>query len=160
MGNQDQGVTEPVMPDLARLAALGTPTLTRGAWPVLCEWADGDGMNRQTGSCAVVHIEETPLIDGVAMGIGAMSVVMLRLPLTSVLLASLLLASDGLAVMPLVIVAVVVAYVASARLTPTPATAAPSGKTSPPPETSPPTTEAPQPLNHPAPRSTEPYEPA
>ncbi len=55
------------------------------------------------------------------MGIAAMSVVMLRLPLTSVLLASLLLASDGLAVMPLVIVAVVVAYVLSARLTPKPA---------------------------------------
>jgi hypothetical protein len=50
-----------------------------------------------------------------------MTVVMLRLPLTSVLLATLLLASDGLAVMPLVIVAVVVAYVAFARLTPTPA---------------------------------------
>ena len=41
---------------------------------------------------------------GVAMGMGAMSVVMLPLPLTSVLLASVLLASDGLAVMPLVIV--------------------------------------------------------
>ena len=54
------------------------------------------------------------------MGIGAMTVVMLRLPLTSVLLATLLLASDGLAVMPLVIVAVVVAYVASARLAPHP----------------------------------------
>jgi hypothetical protein len=50
-----------------------------------------------------------------------MTVVMLRLPLTSVLLATLLLASDGLAVMPLVIVAVVVAYVLSARLAPTPA---------------------------------------
>jgi hypothetical protein len=61
------------------------------------------------------------------MGIGAMSVVTLRLPLTSVLLATLLLASDGLAVMPLVIVVVVVAYVASAGLTPTPAPA--SGNT-------------------------------
>jgi hypothetical protein len=65
-----------------------------------------------------------PLVDGVAMGIGAMTVVMLRLPLTSVLLATLLLGADGLAVMPLVIVAVVVAYVASARLAPTPAPAA------------------------------------
>jgi H+/Cl- antiporter ClcA len=54
------------------------------------------------------------------MGIGAMSAVMLRLPLTSVLLATLLLASDGLAVMPLVIVAVVVAYMVSARLAPSP----------------------------------------
>jgi arylsulfatase A-like enzyme len=51
-----------------------------------------------------------PLVDGIAMGIGAMLVVMLRLPLTSVLLASLLLASDGLAVMPLVIVAVAEGY--------------------------------------------------
>jgi chloride channel protein, CIC family len=82
------------------------------------------------GGIALSHLPGLPLIDGVAMGIGAMSVVMLRLPLTSVLLATLLLASDGLAVMPLVIVAVVVAYVASARLTPAPATAAPAGKTS------------------------------
>ena len=87
------------------------------------------------GGIALSHLPGLPLIDGVAMGVGAMSVVMLRLPLTSVLLASLLLASDGVAVMPLVIVAVVVAYVASARLTPTPAAT---------PETPPPTTEAPQ----------------
>ncbi len=73
------------------------------------------------GGIALSHLPGLPLIDGVAMGIGAMSVVMLRLPLTSVLLATLLLASDGLAVMPLVIVAVVVAYVASARFTPAPA---------------------------------------
>jgi UDP-N-acetylmuramyl pentapeptide phosphotransferase/UDP-N-acetylglucosamine-1-phosphate transferase len=52
-----------------------------------------------------------------------MTVVMLRLPLTSVLLAILLLGTDGLAVMPLVIVAVVVAYVISVRLTPAPAAA-------------------------------------
>jgi UDP-N-acetylmuramyl pentapeptide phosphotransferase/UDP-N-acetylglucosamine-1-phosphate transferase len=52
-----------------------------------------------------------------------MTVVMLRLPLTSVLLATLLLGSDGLAVMPLAIVAVVVAYVVTARLTPQPAAA-------------------------------------
>ena len=75
------------------------------------------------GGIALSHLPGLPLVDGVAMGIGAMSVVMLRLPLTSVLLASLLLASDGLAVMPLVIVAVVVAYVASARLMPAPAPA-------------------------------------
>ena len=87
------------------------------------------------GGIALSHLPGLPLIDGVAMGVGAMSVVMLRLPLTSVLLASLLLASDGVAVMPLVIVAVVVAYVASARFTPTPAAT---------PETPPPTTEAPR----------------
>jgi H+/Cl- antiporter ClcA len=86
------------------------------------------------GGVALSHLPGLSLVAGVAMGIGAMSVVMLRLPLTSVLLTSLLLASDGLQVMPLVIVAVVVAFVASARLTPTS-----------PPETPPPTTEASRP---------------
>jgi hypothetical protein len=76
------------------------------------------------GGIALSHLPGLPLIDGVAMGIGAMTTVMLRLPLTSVLLATLLLGADGVSVMPLVIVAVVVAYVASARLTPTPAPAA------------------------------------
>ena len=70
------------------------------------------------GGVALSHLPGLPMIDGVAMGIGAMSVVMLRLPLTSVLLASLLLGLDGLATMPLVIVTVVVAYVVSARITP------------------------------------------
>jgi H+/Cl- antiporter ClcA len=76
------------------------------------------------GGVALSHLPGLPLVDGVAMGIGAMTVVMLRLPLTSVLLATLLLASDGLQVMPLAIVAVAVAYVVSARLTPSPAPAA------------------------------------
>jgi hypothetical protein len=48
------------------------------------------------GGIALSHLPGLPLVDGVAMRIGAMSVVMLRLPLTSVLLATLLLASDGL----------------------------------------------------------------
>jgi hypothetical protein len=78
------------------------------------------------GGIALSHLPGLPLIDGVAMGIGAMTTVMLRLPLTSVLLATLLLGADGVAVMPLVIVAVVVAYVASARLAPT---SAPAGNT-------------------------------
>jgi hypothetical protein len=52
------------------------------------------------------------------MGIGAMSVAMLKLPMTSVLLATLLLSSSGLAAMPLVIVTVVVSYVLSVRLAP------------------------------------------
>jgi hypothetical protein len=52
------------------------------------------------------------------MGIGAMNVAMLRLPLTAVLLATLLLGKDGLTVMPLVIVTVVVAYVLVVRLSP------------------------------------------
>jgi hypothetical protein len=86
-----------------------------------------------------------PLIAGVAIGIGAMTVAMLGLPLTSVLLASLFLEADAIALMPLVIVAVVVAYVATARLRPllptiplvrppdaTAPTAPPRGPTAPP----------------------------
>jgi hypothetical protein len=79
-------------------------------------------VHRRGRGIALSHLPGLPLIAGVAMGIGAMSVVMLTLPLTSVLLATLLLASDGLAVMPLVIVAVVVAHVAAAHVAPRPAT--------------------------------------
>lgn len=75
------------------------------------------------GGMALSHLPGLPLVPAVAMGIGALSAVMLRLPLTCVLLATLLLASDGLAVTPLVIVAVVVAYVVSTRLAPAPAQA-------------------------------------
>src|SRR5580693_5674144 len=75
------------------------------------------------GGVALSHLPGLPLVYGVAMGIGAMTVVMLRLPLTSVLLAAVLMSSDGLQVTPVVIVAVVVAYVLSARLAPTPAPA-------------------------------------
>jgi hypothetical protein len=78
------------------------------------------------GGIAMSHLPGLPLVPAVAMGLGAMSVVMLTLPLTSVLLATLLLASDGLAVMPLVIVAVVVAHVAAAHIAPRPA-AEPAG---------------------------------
>jgi hypothetical protein len=70
------------------------------------------------GGIAMSHLPGLPLVAGIAMGIGALSVVMLTLPLTSVLLASLLLASDAIVVMPLVIVAVVVAHVTAARLAP------------------------------------------
>jgi H+/Cl- antiporter ClcA len=77
------------------------------------------------GGVALSHLPGLALADGVAMGLGAMTVVMLRLPLTSVLLVALLLSSDGLQVLPLAIVAVTVAYVVSARLAPAPP-AAPS----------------------------------
>jgi H+/Cl- antiporter ClcA len=73
------------------------------------------------GGIALSHLPGLPMVAGAAMGIGAMSAAMLRLPFTSVLLATLLLSSDGLQVMPLAIVAVVVAYVLSTRLTPAPA---------------------------------------
>jgi H+/Cl- antiporter ClcA len=79
------------------------------------------------GGIALSHLPGLPLVDGVAMGIGAMTAVMLRLPMTAVLLAVVLLASDGLAVTPVAIVAVVVAYVTSARLTPDPSPAAAPG---------------------------------
>jgi len=75
------------------------------------------------GGMAMSHLPGLPLVAGLAMGMAAMSVVMLTLPLTSVLIASLLLGSDAVAAMPLVIVAVAVAYVAAARLTPPPAAA-------------------------------------
>ena len=48
-----------------------------------------------------------PMIAGAAMGIGAMAVAMLGLPMTSVLLPALLFPSDALALTPLVILAVV-----------------------------------------------------
>ncbi len=81
------------------------------------------------GGIAMSHLPGLPLAPAVAMGIGAMSTVMLSLPLTSVLLASLLVGSDAVAAMPLVIVAVAVAYVAAARLTPSPAGGAGQART-------------------------------
>ena len=52
----------------------------------------------------------------IAMGIGAMCTVMLKLPLTSTLLAVVLLGADGVVVTPPVIVAVVVAFVMTGLL--------------------------------------------
>jgi len=101
------------------------------------------------GGIALSHLPGLPLVPAVAMGIGAMSAVMLRLPLTSVLLATLLLFSDGLAVMPLVIVAVVVAYVASARLAPAPASAPAPGRAPAPTATVPPQIPATEPATPP-----------
>jgi len=72
------------------------------------------------GGILLSHLPGLTLVGGFAMGIGAMSAAMLRLPLVSVLLATLLIGAQGVTVMPLVIVAVVVSYVATARLTPPP----------------------------------------
>jgi len=69
---------------------------------------------------AASHLPGMVLVPAVAMGIGGMTTVMLRLPLTATLLAVLLVGSDALAVTPLVIVSVVVAYVLTARLPQTP----------------------------------------
>jgi H+/Cl- antiporter ClcA len=74
------------------------------------------------------HLPGMVLVPAVAMGIGAMTTVMLRLPLTSTLLAVLLTSSDGLSVTPLVIVAVVVAYVLTARMPQVPADLASLGR--------------------------------
>jgi H+/Cl- antiporter ClcA len=84
------------------------------------------------GGLALSHLPGLPMIAGVAMGIGAMTVAMLGLPLTSVLLTSLFLAADAVALMPLVIVAVVVSYVASARLAPALPAATPEPSPAPP----------------------------
>ena len=70
------------------------------------------------GGVVLSHLPGLSLTAAFAMGVGAMCVAMLRLPMTSVLLATLLLGKSGLTVMPLVIVAVVVAYVVALRLTP------------------------------------------
>ena len=72
------------------------------------------------GGIALSHLPGLPMVAGVAMGIGAMTAVMLGLPLTAVLLASVFMADDGLALVPLIIVAVCVAYVVSAHLAPAP----------------------------------------
>ncbi len=72
------------------------------------------------GGLALSHLPGLPMVPALSMGIGAMCVVMLKLPLTSVLLASLLTESAGGAAIPLVIVAVTVAYVGSAHFSPAP----------------------------------------
>jgi hypothetical protein len=77
------------------------------------------------GGVALSHLPGLGMISGAAMGIGAMTVAMLRLPMTSVLLATLLLLSSGLEAMPLVIIAVAVAYVASERISPSPTAPSP-----------------------------------
>jgi hypothetical protein len=56
------------------------------------------------------------LAASIAMGIGAMCTVMLKLPLTSTLLAVVLLGADGVVVTPPTIVAVVVAFVVTGVL--------------------------------------------
>ncbi|KQV15953.1 chloride channel protein [Kitasatospora sp. Root107] len=75
------------------------------------------------GGLALAHLPGLDVTSGFAMGVGALCVAMLKLPMTAVLLATLLLGTEGITVMPLVIVAVVVSYVLSLRLTPAPASA-------------------------------------
>jgi H+/Cl- antiporter ClcA len=68
------------------------------------------------GGIALSHLPGVPLVTGAAMGIAAMLVAVLRLPLTAVLITSLFLLPDALTVMPVEVVAVVVAYVVVLRL--------------------------------------------
>ncbi|MET9895326.1 chloride channel protein [Streptomyces sp. NPDC006465] len=65
------------------------------------------------GGLAMSHLPGLDATTGFALGMGALSVAMLKLPMTAVLLATLLLGTVGLTVMPLVIV---VAYVLTLRL--------------------------------------------
>jgi H+/Cl- antiporter ClcA len=77
------------------------------------------------GGTALAHLPGIDALSGAAIGMGAMTVGMLRLPMTSVLLATLFLGGTGLTVIPLVIVGVVVSYVVTLRLpdpAPAPAT--------------------------------------
>lgn len=90
------------------------------------------------GGIAMSHLPGLSLIPAVAMGLGAMTVGMLRLPFTAVLLTTLFLGGDGVTVMPLVIVAVVIAHVITIRLTPLPAEAEPGKPSRPAPSPGPP----------------------
>jgi H+/Cl- antiporter ClcA len=80
------------------------------------------------GGVVLSHLPGLDMVTGAAIGIGAMTASMLRLPMTSVLLATLLLLSGGLEPMPLVIIAVAVAYVASERLSPSPPPSPPQSR--------------------------------
>ncbi len=82
------------------------------------------------GGTALAFLPGLDALTGAAIGMGAMTVGMLRLPMTSVLLATLFLGVSGLTVMPLVIVGVVVSYVVTLRLPdPAPTTPAPTPAT-------------------------------
>ncbi|MGH9090251.1 MAG: chloride channel protein [Acidimicrobiales bacterium] len=78
------------------------------------------------GGIAASHLPGLGLVPAVAMGMGAMTAAMLRLPVVAVALPTILLFSDGIAVAPVVIVAVVVSYLATGWLDPKPAAATPA----------------------------------
>jgi hypothetical protein len=83
------------------------------------------------GGIALSHLPGLTMVAGAAMGIGAMTVAMLGLPIVSLLLVTLFLGSDGLQVTPVVIVAIVVSYVVSARIAPEPDKATPTATPAP-----------------------------
>jgi H+/Cl- antiporter ClcA len=65
------------------------------------------------------HLPGMPIQAGVAVGMGAATVAVLRLPLSAVVIATLLTSQAGPNVEPLIIVGVVVAYVVTLVLRPT-----------------------------------------
>lgn len=67
---------------------------------------------------ALSHLPGLGLIPAAAIGIGAATAAMLRLPFTAVLLTTLFLGSDGFPAMPLTIVAVVVSYLTANLIAP------------------------------------------
>jgi H+/Cl- antiporter ClcA len=69
---------------------------------------------------AASHLPGLGVVPAVAMGMGAITAGMLRLPVVAVALPTILLAHDGTAVAPVVIVAVVVSYLTVNRLDPPP----------------------------------------
>jgi len=77
------------------------------------------------GGIAASHLPGLALVPAIGICMGAMTVAMLRLPVSSVLLPTLLLASDAASAAPVIIVAVVVSYVVMNRLMPLPEPAAP-----------------------------------
>jgi H+/Cl- antiporter ClcA len=76
------------------------------------------------GGIALSHLPGLGVLAGAAIGLGAMTAAMLRLPLSAVLLTALFLGSSGFSLMPLTIVAVVVYLTANWLSTPSPAPAA------------------------------------
>src|SRR4051794_13545032 len=83
------------------------------------------------GGIALSPLSGLLLVPALAMGLGAMTAAMLRLPMTAVLVTTMFLGSDGFPVVVLTIVAAVVAYVARLWLEPAPAPAAPADKPAP-----------------------------
>lgn len=73
------------------------------------------------GGIALSHLPGLPMVAGAAIGIGAMTTAILRLPITAVLITALFLGTEAIATMPLVIVAVVVSFVLATWLTGPPA---------------------------------------
>ena len=80
---------------------------------------------------AASHLPGLALTPAVAVGMGAMTASMLRLPLSAIVLAVLLTYQGGLGTSPLIIVAVVVAYLVTNLLSPQEPPGMPAAATAP-----------------------------